>query len=91
MPHFDSAQSGARNSLPPHGVHVEHPAERSAASPQLTLGDVMTADDVARVLAVPKSTIEAWARRGLLPSRKRGKRRFYLRWEIYEWLSADDP
>lgn len=76
----------------PSGTSHFHFDDSSApgASPQLTLGDVMTAADVALILAVPKSTVEAWARRGLLPSRKRGKRRFYLRWEIYEWLAADD-
>lgn len=56
----------------------------------LTFGDVLTAGDVASLLAVPKSTIEEWARQGVVPSRKRGRRRFYLRWEIYEWLAADD-
>lgn len=50
----------------------------------------MTARDVAELLAVPKSTIEEWARRGLVPSRKRGKRRFFQRWEIREWLVAID-
>ena len=53
-------------------------------------GDVMSAADVAAVLAVPKSTVEDWARRGIIPSRKRGKRRFFLRWEIRDWLIAGD-
>ena len=51
----------------------------------------MRAGDVAELLDVPKSTVEDWARRGLLPSRKRGKRRFYLRWEVEAWLTTEDP
>ena len=56
----------------------------------LTRADVMTAADVAALLGVPKSTVEDWARRSMLPSRKRGKRRFFLRWEIEGWLTAAD-
>jgi len=66
------------------------PSPPSAADPPLDHSDVMTAREVAELLAVPKSTIEEWARRGLVPSRKRGKRRFFLRWEIREWLVAED-
>jgi excisionase family DNA binding protein len=50
----------------------------------------MRASDVATLLDVPQSTVEDWARRGVLPSRKRGRRRFYLRWEVEAWLVADD-
>jgi excisionase family DNA binding protein len=60
-----------------------------AARP-LTRADVMSAREVAELLGVPKSTVEDWARRGALPSRKRGKRRFYLRWEVEAWLTAED-
>ncbi len=56
----------------------------------LTRSDVMTSVDVARLLAMPKSTVDDWARRGVLPSRKRGKRRFFLRWEIEHWLVTKD-
>lgn len=68
------------------------PADRrfDPPTPALTEGDVMSAADVARLLAVPKSTVEGWARRGIVPSRKRGRRRFYLRWEIQQWLVGDD-
>jgi excisionase family DNA binding protein len=50
----------------------------------------MTSADVSALLGVPRSTVEEWARRGLLPSRKRGKRRFFLRWEIEAWLTVED-
>ena len=50
----------------------------------------MTSADVAELLQTSKSTIEDWARRSVIPSRKRGRRRFLLRWEIEAWLIADD-
>jgi excisionase family DNA binding protein len=50
----------------------------------------MTASEVATLLGLPKSTVEDWARRGVLPNRKRGRRRFFLRWEIEAWLMAAD-
>lgn len=62
----------------------------AASEPQLTSADVMTAAEVAELLAMPKSTVEEWARQGVLPSRKRGRRRFYLRWEVRAWLVEDD-
>jgi excisionase family DNA binding protein len=45
----------------------------------LTAADVLTAREVANLLHVPQSTIEDWARRGVIPSRKVGRRRLYLR------------
>jgi len=50
----------------------------------------MSASDVAVLLGAPKSTVEDWARRGVIPSRKRGRRRLFLRWEVEAWLVADD-
>jgi excisionase family DNA binding protein len=45
----------------------------------LTAADVLTAREVAALLHVPRSTVEDWARRGVIPSRKVGRRRLYLR------------
>jgi excisionase family DNA binding protein len=42
----------------------------------------MTAREVAELLHTPVSTVEDWARRGILPSRKIGKRRLYIRQHI---------
>ncbi len=56
----------------------------------ITRADIMSAADVAMLLGVPKTTVEDWARRNVIPSRKRGRRRMFLRWEIEEWLVADD-
>jgi excisionase family DNA binding protein len=50
----------------------------------------MCAAEVAVLLGVPKTTVEDWARRGVVPSRKRGRRRMFLRWEIEDWLVAED-
>jgi excisionase family DNA binding protein len=63
---------------------------------RLTADDVLTGRDVALLLHAPVSTIEDWARRGLLPSVKIGRRRLYIRHEIELALtesrrsSADD-
>jgi excisionase family DNA binding protein len=56
----------------------------------ITRADILRAVDVADLLGISKSTVEDWARRQLIPNRKRGRRRFFLRWEIEAWLKADD-
>jgi excisionase family DNA binding protein len=48
----------------------------------LSAADVLTASEVAALLRVPRSTVEDWARRGVIPSRKVGRRRLYLRQQI---------
>jgi excisionase family DNA binding protein len=55
----------------------------------LTAADVMTAAEVAALLRVPRSTVEDWARRGIVPSRKVGRRRLYI-WSKIEALLLDD-
>ena len=55
----------------------------------LSAADVLTAREVAALLHVPRSTVEDWARRGVIPSRKVGRRRLYLRQRI-ETLLLDD-
>ena len=42
----------------------------------------MRAGEVAELLHAPVSTVEDWARRGVLPSRKIGRRRLYLRSQV---------
>jgi excisionase family DNA binding protein len=42
----------------------------------------MTARDVAGLMHAPVSTVEDWARRGILPSVKIGRRRLYIRQSI---------
>ncbi len=48
----------------------------------------MTARDVARLLHAPVSTVEDWARRGILPSVKIGRRRLYIRQNIETALAG---
>jgi excisionase family DNA binding protein len=61
---------------------------RTAGGGGLTADDVMTASDVARLLHTPVSTIEDWARRGILPSVKIGRRRLYIRQNIEAELTG---
>jgi excisionase family DNA binding protein len=61
------------------------PAERSS----LTAADVMTAAEVAALLHAPRSTVEHWARMGIVPSKKVGRRRIYVRSRI-EALLLDE-
>jgi excisionase family DNA binding protein len=62
----------------------------SAIHRPLTAADVMTAAEVAALLRVPRSTVEDWARRGIVPSRKVGRRRLYIRAKIEALLLGDD-
>lgn len=62
-----------------------------AAPARLTADDVMTAREIAGLLRVPRSTVEDWARRGIVPSRKVGRRRLYIRSKIEALLLADEP
>jgi excisionase family DNA binding protein len=57
----------------------------------LTAADVLTAAEVAALLRVPRSTVEDWARRGIVPSKKVGRRRLYIRSRIEALLLVDDP
>lgn len=59
-------------------------------TPRITRADVMTASQVADLLGVPQATVQDWARRAVLPSCKRGRRRRFLRFEVETWLVAQD-
>lgn len=74
-----------RQPAPPAPPVAPAPAERP-----ITRRDVMTAQEVADLVSSSKSTIEDWARQGTIPSRKRGRRRLFLRWEVEAWLIAED-
>lgn len=50
--------------------------------PRLTRDDVLDGRDVADLLHMPISTVLEYARRGLLPARKLGRRWIFLRDEI---------
>jgi helix-turn-helix protein len=53
-----------------------------AAHPPLTRDDVLDGRDVADLLHLPISTVLEYARRGLLPGRKLGRRWIFLRDEV---------
>jgi excisionase family DNA binding protein len=52
----------------------------------LTASDILRAKDVAKLLHIPVSTVHEWARRGIIPSRKIGRHRILLRFELMSWL-----
>jgi excisionase family DNA binding protein len=49
----------------------------------------MTAAEVAELLHVSTSTVEDWARRGIVPSKKVGRRRLYIRSRLEALLLED--
>ena len=71
-----------RHYAPTYRGTTADPEAEGPGSVRLRAGDVMTAREVADLMRVPKSTIEDWARRGVIPSRKVGRRRLYLRMQI---------
>ncbi len=46
------------------------------------LDELLTSDQLARLLCVSKSTVEDYARRGLLPSLKLGRHRRFVRSDV---------
>ena len=66
---------------PPDGGHSSR-LDAQARPRRLTADDVMLAREVAGLLHAPVSTVEDWARRGILPSVKIGRRRLYIREQI---------
>lgn len=57
---------------------------------RLTAADVMSLAEVAELLHVPRSTVSDWARRGILPSVKIGRRRLYIRQQIEATLLREN-
>jgi len=56
--------------------------------PKLTGNDVMTTEQVARLLLLRRSTVEDYARRGLLPSIKLGRHRRFVRSDVLAAIEA---
>jgi excisionase family DNA binding protein len=77
-------------SAPVSAARRPSPVRPSIEPSVIARADVLKAIEVADLLRIPKSTVEDWARRQVIPSRKRGRRRFYLRWEVEAWLTAND-
>jgi excisionase family DNA binding protein len=51
-------------------------------------GELMTAEQVAGLLQMRRSTIEDYARRGLLPSLKLGRHRRFIRSDVLDALDG---
>lgn len=69
----------------------QHEASRvSRPDGPLTRADVMRAGEVADLTGLPKSTVYQYAKDGRLPSRRKGKHRVFLRYEVEAWLMAPD-
>lgn len=62
--------------------HQTDPSPRPLVRRRLTRDDVMTAAEVAAVLALPKSTIYELARRGELPCARLGRTVRFVREDI---------
>jgi excisionase family DNA binding protein len=50
--------------------------------------ELLTADQLASLLQLPRSTIEDYARRGLLPLLKLGRHRRFIRADVLDALDA---
>jgi excisionase family DNA binding protein len=70
-----------------HTKSSEHSHEQRMAP--LTAADVLTAGEVADLLRMPRSSVEDLARRGLVPSRKVGRRRLFVRSRVEAMLLED--
>jgi excisionase family DNA binding protein len=57
-------------------------SDDGAAEPPDLLGEILTSEQVAQLLAMRRSTVEDYARRGVLPSIKLGRHRRYLRSDV---------
>ncbi|HUN78032.1 MAG TPA: helix-turn-helix domain-containing protein [Solirubrobacteraceae bacterium] len=59
-----------------------NPPTTTPSRPKLTREDVLDGRDVAELLHLPISTVLEYARRGLLPAHKLGRRWIFLRDEV---------
>jgi excisionase family DNA binding protein len=59
-----------------------------AQAVRLTLEELMTAEQVADLLLIRRSTVEDYARRGLLPSIKLGRHRRFVRSDVRAAVEA---
>ena len=69
-------------SVNPQRLHPAQHAERGFAP--CGLDELLTADEVAELLHVPRSTVGDYARRGMLPSIKLGRHRRFVRSDVVD-------
>jgi excisionase family DNA binding protein len=55
----------------------------------LERGDILTVSEVSDLIGVPASTVGDWARRGIIPSLKLGRRRVFIRAHLEARLLHD--
>jgi excisionase family DNA binding protein len=55
----------------------------------LTRADLLTPEEAAALLAVPRKTIVRWAAAGYIPAHKLGRRWRLIRREVDRWLTDD--
>jgi hypothetical protein len=88
--------------MPPTHIHLSQASRASLADPRssntpparrapLTRQDVLDGNDVAELLDMPLSTVLEYARRGLLPARKLGRRWIFIRDEIEATIRGEIP
>jgi excisionase family DNA binding protein len=63
-------------------------AARAGSGSALTRGDILNAAQVAELLQLRRSTVEDYARRGLLPSIKLGRFRRFVRADVEAELES---
>jgi len=56
-----------------------------------TLDELLTAEEVAELLNIPRSTVSDYARRGVLPSIKLGRHRRFVRSDIADAIERLRP
>jgi excisionase family DNA binding protein len=56
--------------------------------PPLTLDELLTSEQVAEILGLRRSTVDDYARRGLLPSIKLGRHRRVIQGDVVAALQA---
>lgn len=66
----------------------ESAASRVASGMDASVGEVMTADEVAAFLGVDRNTVYDYAGRGVIPHQRVGKRLLFRRGGVVAWLDA---
>ena len=84
-----AAPARPRGQRQPADCPLDPAQAHSRPEPRLTAADVMTAGEVAQLLGVPVSTVHHWARERIIPSRKIGRRRIFVRPKLEALLLSD--
>lgn len=65
-----------------HELRAASGAQQESTSAPDLLGEILTAQQVAEMLSMRRSTIEDYGRRGVIPSIKVGRHRRYIRSDV---------